>query len=166
MTNFPELVLLPSPHTRYPSRATVDLDSAETDDSNSGLLFQGARDMFKSLPSGKVELQEPLYCVVWDAPGVHNRVEVPRGFVSDGASIPRLLWPILGPPIGDLHLIPAIVHDWLCVQARTYTQRVLADAVFFALLKDYQVPYWKRALLYLGVRWYGRLVWRPAGDKA
>ncbi|HIE98682.1 MAG TPA: DUF1353 domain-containing protein, partial [Fuerstia sp.] len=45
--------------------------------------------------------------------GVEFRVVVPAGFVSDGASIPRLFWAIIGPPIGSSHLLPAIVHDYL-----------------------------------------------------
>ena len=116
--------------------------------------------MFSSLPNGHIQLNEPLYQSVWIGKGIEFRVTVPQGFVSDGASIPRLLWPLLGPPIGSRHLIPAIVHDWLCVQAKTYNDRVLADAVFFKMLKEFQVPWWKRTAMFLGVRFYGRFVWR------
>ncbi len=38
------------------------------------------------------------------------RIVVPKGFVTDGASIPRILWPII-PPFGPL-LEGAILHDF------------------------------------------------------
>lgn len=39
-------------------------------------------------------------------------VDVPRGFLTDGASVPRILWSIL-PPWGDYGQA-AVLHDWLC----------------------------------------------------
>ncbi|MEQ9406890.1 MAG: DUF1353 domain-containing protein [Fuerstiella sp.] len=116
--------------------------------------------MFKSLADGRIQLEQPLYQPIWLSEGVEFRVIVPEGFVSDGASIPRWLWPVLGPPVGNRHLIPAIVHDWLCVRGETYHERVLSDAVFFKLLAEYEVPRWKRTVMYLAVRCYGRFVWR------
>ena len=46
----------------------------------------------------RVELEDGLIIVV------------PKGFTTDGASVPRLLWPILS-PLGDLRY-GAIVHDF------------------------------------------------------
>ena len=40
-------------------------------------------------------------------------VSVPKGFNSDGASVPRALWSIY-PPFGK-YLEAAVVHDWFCV---------------------------------------------------
>jgi hypothetical protein len=42
----------------------------------------------------------------WDYPGFH----IPKGFIFDGASIPRPLWWFLS-PVGLL-LIPGLIHDW------------------------------------------------------
>ncbi len=39
-----------------------------------------------------------------------NRIVIPKGFVFDGASIPRVLWAFLN-PIGLL-LIPGLIHDY------------------------------------------------------
>ncbi len=116
--------------------------------------------MFTPLPDGRIQLDEPLYQNIWLMQGVEFRVVVPAGFVSDGASIPRLFWAIIGPPIGSSHLLPAIVHDYLCEQARDYNERVLGDAVFFKLLRDFDVPRWRRTLMYIAVRVCGRLTWR------
>lgn len=35
----------------------------------------------------------------------------PRGLRSDGASIPRILWPVIGPPIGGPYFDAALQHD-------------------------------------------------------
>ena len=123
-------------------------------------VFAGERAVFESLPDGRIKLTKPLHYAVWLQDGVRFRVTVPTGFVSDGASIPRPLWSFIGPPIGSSHLLPAVVHDYLCEQAATYSERVLGDAVFFALLKRHNVPYWKRAAMYLAVRLYGRFIWK------
>ena len=37
-------------------------------------------------------------------------VRIPAGFVTDFASIPRPLWPLLSPT--GILMIPAILHDW------------------------------------------------------
>lgn len=39
-----------------------------------------------------------------------QKIVVPRGFVFDGASIPRLLWSVLSP--AGLLLVPGLVHDF------------------------------------------------------
>ena len=114
--------------------------------------------MFTSIGE-KIQLNETLNVRVWINDGISFVVEVPKGFVSDGASIPRALWPILGPPIGARHLKPSIVHDLLCVQARTYQERLLGDAVFFKLLTEAGVPAWKRTVMYCGVRAFARVSW-------
>lgn len=38
---------------------------------------------------------------------------VPKGFESDGCSMPRLFWRIIGKPFDFLYLREAILHDWL-----------------------------------------------------
>ena len=116
--------------------------------------------MFTPVGDGRIKLDESLHHYIWLGWGIDFQVEVPAGFISDGASIPRPLWAVIGPPIGSDHLIPAVVHDFLCESAITYQQRVLGDAVFFALLKDHNVPAWKRAAMYLAVRFYGRFIWK------
>ena len=121
--------------------------------------------MFHSLSTRKIEVTEPLHAPAWQSDEIEVRVTVPAGFTSDGASIPWPLWPILGNPIStdgvhEKHLIPAVVHDWLCEAAMCYEDRVLGDAIFFRLLAEYEVPYWKRAAMYLGVRFYARFFWK------
>jgi hypothetical protein len=105
-----------------------------------------------------IKLDHLLHVDVWLHTDFH--VLVPEGFVSDGASIPAMFWVIVGPPLGSNHLIASIVHDYLCESATDYSERLLADAVFFKLLRDYGVPAWKRSVMYVAVRLMGRWTWR------
>lgn len=116
--------------------------------------------MFNHRPNGNLQLESPLHEELWVARNITNVVTVPVGYETDGASIPRWCWPIIGPPIRSEYLIPSVVHDYLCDSAESYEHRVMADAAFFALLHRYGVPRWKRAAMYLAVRFYGRWAWR------
>jgi len=79
--------------------------------------------------------------------------EVPAGFHTDLASIPwwlRWLCPKFGP--WD---VATIIHDYLCVKKPC--SRFLADAVFREKMADFDVPLWRRVLMYYGVRIYAVL---------
>lgn len=80
-------------------------------------------------------------------------LEVPRGFKTDLASVPRFLWSII-PPYGK-YTQAAIVHDYL--YATGLVSRVRADAIFLSIMRARNVPLWKRTLMYLAVRAFG---WR------
>lgn len=90
-------------------------------------------------------------------------VVVPVGFESDGASVPRIMWPIIGPPMRGRYLTAAIVHDYLCNKSKAancYTLRAIADVTFLYLLKQSGVGFVKRSAMYLAVRWWGRFTYR------
>ena len=114
---------------------------------------------FESLPDGRARLTMAVSEVIWEHSGVTDIVQIPRGFVTDGASIPRCVWPIVGPPIRSNHFRAAVVHDWLCENAQSYDERLMGDAKFFALLRKYGVPRWKRSVMYLAVRLAGWWTW-------
>lgn len=81
-------------------------------------------------------------------------IEVPKGYCSDGASIPRPLW-VLEPPYGDC-LEAAIPHDWS--YSAMLRPRAECDQIFLEALTAKGIAPWKRNLLYLGVRaggWQG-----------
>lgn len=48
----------------------------------------------------------------------NERWQVPKGFTTDGASIPQVLWSVAGPPYIGNYRRAAVVHDYYCV-ART-----------------------------------------------
>ena len=84
-------------------------------------------------------------------------ITVPENFRSDGASMPRFFWRLIGHPFDMQYLREAILHDWLY---RTQPcSRALADRIFYALLAGKVKP-WRRKLIYLGLRLGGWVAWR------
>lgn len=61
-------------------------------------------------------------------------IVVPRGFETDGASIPRALWRICGTPLDVPRLYAAIVHDYLYSGGVPGVTRAQADALYRDLL--------------------------------
>lgn len=79
-------------------------------------------------------------------------IEVPAGFVTDLASVPRILWMLL-PPDGK-YAKAAIIHDYLYDNAlRTKAE---ADCIFLDGMRVLGVPKWKRNVMFGAVRWFGR----------
>lgn len=103
-------------------------------------------------------LQEPLQ-VSLPAGGCQGGLwlEVPAGFETDFASVPRWLWWLM-PPLGR-YSRAALVHDYL-YQHHDAMSRFLADALFRELMFHLGVPAWKRLAMYWGVRLFGWLYWR------
>ena len=54
-----------------------------------------------------------LASLVWQDPDGDMFV-VPRGYVSDGASVPKVLWSLSGGPFDEAYVRAAILHDWQC----------------------------------------------------
>ena len=70
-------------------------------------------------------------------------VHVMPGFRTDGASIPRLLWPLFGSPY-DGRIVP----------------RKDADNAFRDMMKARgRISTWKRRRIWLGVRLFGWITW-------
>lgn len=42
------------------------------------------------------------------------KMTAPAGFRSDGASIPKLAWPVADSPFTGKNLFPALIHDYYC----------------------------------------------------
>lgn len=81
-------------------------------------------------------------------------IRVPKGFVTDFASIPFFLWAIL-PPRGKYDEA-AVVHDFLYSSKNcTGINRKLADKIFKHIMKESGVNCFYRNALYLGVRNFG-----------
>jgi len=74
---------------------------------------------FTNIPGSFLVRNMKLFCleteiVVTGPSALLRTVKIPSGFVSDAASIPRLLWPLIGHPFYGQTLLAAIVHDYLC----------------------------------------------------
>ena len=84
-------------------------------------------------------------------------VIVPRGFVTDLASIPQLLWSFKMKPTGA-YAYAAIIHDWLYwSQSRT---RKESDLIFFHAMEDSKVEKGLRDKMYRAVRVGGGSAWK------
>jgi len=84
-----------------------------------------------------------------------DRVTVPRGFVTDLASIPPVLQSLIqqnGP-----YLLPAVVHDYLYWK-QTCT-RAQADRILLLAMIENKVPSVHRTAIYNAVRAAGSLAW-------
>ncbi len=53
---------------------------------------------------------------------------VPKGFKTDGASIPRLFWSLF-PPFKSEYFSACVVHDFLCEKANSRSDYKIADLV-------------------------------------
>lgn len=84
-------------------------------------------------------------------------VEIPAGFVTDFASIPRLLWNIY-PPTGAYGKA-AVVHDYL-YRTAYYATRAQSDQVLLEAMTELGVGLWTRRVIYRGVRMGGFLSYK------
>lgn len=89
-----------------------------------------------------------------DGPGL-PRVDVPKGFVTDLASIPNYLWSVLQKT--GRYGNAAIYHDWLYWQQDVH--RSVADRVFDRAMHDMGVDPSTRRLIWAGVRVFGGSYW-------
>ena len=84
-------------------------------------------------------------------------VVIPRGFEFDGASIPPLLWPVIGSPFDPRFVRAALIHDWL--YSSHLIDRKTADRAFQAVLIADGVTDWRAGLMYSAVRAGGLVAW-------
>ena len=105
---------------------------------------------------GWFRLLEPLRFSMTTWRGVSILVEVPAGYETNLASVPRLLWPIF-PPFG-VYNRAAVIHDYLLDQGG---HRFLADAIFRECMAILGVPWYRRVAMFYAVRMYSIWVtWR------
>ena len=90
-------------------------------------------------------------------------VIIPKGFLTDGASVPRLFWGLL-PPWGSYGQA-AVLHDYL-IESLSYDdhgvkiiiERKHADRIFSDAMKELGVGDLTRKTMYNAVRGYSKLV--------
>lgn len=86
-------------------------------------------------------------------------IHIPEGFLTDGATVPRIFWGIV-PPWGSYG--PAvIVHDYLCKKKPVFVNgeftifgRKKTDKVLLEAMTVLNVPKWQKYLIYSAVRLY------------
>jgi hypothetical protein len=85
-------------------------------------------------------------------------ITVPAGFVTNFASVPRL--PIIYELAGDTSSAAATVHDYL--YSSHIVSRKVADAVLREASAVTAVPWWRRQIMWAGVRAFGWSHWGTA----
>jgi hypothetical protein len=88
----------------------------------------------------------------------YGEITVPAGFETDGASVPRLFWPIF-PPFGHV-FGSAVIHDFLYrlrSRARYDLDRWEADDIFKEAMFNSGIDWLSRETIHRSVRLFG---WR------
>ncbi len=102
--------------------------------------------------SGQWQLFAP-----WSIATRVGRLHLRPGYVSDGASIPRPLWPLVGPRYAADSFAAALAHDAL--YDAQLTRRALADAVLRDLLAALGMAAPRRWAYWAAVRVFGGPLW-------
>ena len=79
-------------------------------------------------------------------------VYVPKGFVTNGANIPRIFWSLF-PPNSPEYLSAVVLHDYMCAKNGVFTYKE-ADEMFHRAMLEIGVSKWKADLFYFWVKWY------------
>lgn len=75
-------------------------------------------------------------------------IEVPIGFITDGASVPRVFWSLFSP--AGSYLGAAVIHDYL-YHTKMFS-RELCDKIFLEAMKAAGVGFLTRQTVYAAVR--------------
>lgn len=91
--------------------------------------------------------------------GSGNSIDMPIGFMTDFASVPRLLWAFL--PRWGKYGNAAVIHDY-CYWEQRFSRKE-SDRIFREAMEVLGVPTYKILLMYYAVRLGGWLAW--SGNK-
>ena len=87
--------------------------------------------------------------------GSGDTINVPIGFMTDFASVPRPLWWLL--PKWGKYGNAAVIHDY-CYWEQSRSRKK-SDLIFHEAMQVLEVPDWKIFLMYYAVRLGGGLAW-------
>lgn len=88
----------------------------------------------------KYELVEDYECY-WNDGGVVHRLRIPKGNVSDGASIPRMFWGLIGLRPDGLIRAGALIHDYLYAYKGVLPTGV--HGTYEGDFQDFMKDYWR-----------------------
>jgi len=102
-----------------------------------------------------------LVAAEWQRAGVC----VPKGFLTDGASVPSFAWRLTYPPRHPRVIEAAVLHDYLYATHAGGVTRLQADQIFYAVLLAEGATRWKARLMYAGVRIGGARAYRTGPER-
>lgn len=103
----------------------------------------------KEISDKRWQLTEPLRYETREG----EIIVVPKGFITDFASVPRI--PLAFFLVGDVAHKPAVIHDWLYsaeIASKGYFTRCEADRILREAMEDEGIWWWRRWLMWFGVR--------------
>lgn len=84
-------------------------------------------------------------------------VVVPKGFISNGANVPRVFWSIY-PPNSPEYLSACVIHDYLCDFACKDKEALkYADKMLFEAMKELKVSKLTCYIFYYACRAYHKI---------
>jgi len=86
-------------------------------------------------------------------------VTIPVGFITDGASIPKIFWNILQPT--GPYFRAAVIHDYL-YRWQKFTRRQSDDALLEGMWV-LNCKRWQYCCIYIAVRCFGFFAWKKDG---
>ena len=113
------------------------------------------RPILKPYSKDRFELVEPYSVTmpIFKSESVEEiTVEVPKGYKTNGANIPRIFWSIF-PPNSPEYLSAVVVHDYLC-ELKLYA---LADEALRHIMANLVVAKWKIYCFYYACRVWHKL---------
>ena len=96
---------------------------------------------------GKFKLLSPL---IYYSKSTNSKFVAPAGFVTDGASIPKVFWSIIGSPFTGKYLHGAVIHDCLYSKKHyNFISRKYADNLFLEIMLNNGTNKMSSPILYL-----------------
>lgn len=114
-----------------------------------------------SRPLTVTKIDERLWVVeipfrYYIGPDESSFIDVPDGTLTDFASVPRILWPIVSPD--GKHTQAAVLHDYL--YKSHIKSRKEADEIFLEAMAVLGVPAVLRQIMFWSVRLFGLKAWK------
>lgn len=116
-----------------------------TQDKRARFMNRGA---FDTYGKNKWVLKED---VSYYSPLLLKVIKVPKGFIFDFASIPRVGRLLI--PKEGYHRYAALLHDWLYYSHEASKED--SDLIFREAMGVLRTPQWKRNTMYRTVKWFG-----------
>ena len=85
-------------------------------------------------------------------------IKVPSFLISDGASIPKPFYSLIGGRWTGKYVEASIIHDFLYFK-QIYSRRK-SDLIFLEAMKVLKVSRWKRKVMYYAVRGGAYFIWK------
>jgi hypothetical protein len=122
-------------------------------------LRKGAGKYLFEMPKTQAVMGEDKERLVfnYEARVLGHRIIIPKDFVFNGASIPRIFWVTTGCPFRPKYKAASLVHDYLY---RIKANRKLADLIYRQLLLDSGVGKYNAGKQYRAVRAFGGRAWK------